>query len=276
MIFGVLLVIFMQGCSTAPKKGQAEVDSVDPHEDINRVAYNLTDRMDRVIFEPVVDAYIDYVPDEAQKSIGNFYDNLAYPNVVLNSFLQGKVKQGFTDSLRFAINSTVGLFGLFDMATDMGLEEHNEDFGQTLGVWGVDSGSYLFIPLIGPSSERDVAGVPVSMLTNVLFYAGTFVGAGVFAPLTILGAIDKRARLAGPMRVRDQAALDPYLFVREASLQQREFLVYDGNPPLDLYDEESFQDNPFDTQFKEQHAENESSGNGVLQDTDRLQATEQF
>lgn len=138
------------------------------------------------------------------------------------------------------------MLGLFDMATHMGLEKHDEDFGQTLAVWGVDSGSYLFIPILGPSSERDVVGVPVTVVTNMLFYAGIVVGAPVFVPLTVLGAIDKRARLAGPMRIRDQAALDPYLFVREASLQQREFLIYDGNPPLRLYDDELFLDNPFD------------------------------
>ena len=177
---------------------------------------------------------------------------MSYPNVALNSFLQGKVTQGASDTLRFFVNSTVGMFGLFDMATHMGLQKHDEDFGQTLGVWGVNPGSYLFIPLVGPSSERDVTNVPVGIFTNVLFYAGLVVGSYFAAPLTILGAIDKRARLIGPMRIRDEAAIDPYLFVREASLQQREFLVHDGNLPLDLYDYEHFQDNPFDKDGKKQ------------------------
>ncbi len=274
IIFGTLLIIVLQGCATVSEKDHTGIDPVDPHEDLNRVAYDFTDKIDRALFEPIVGAYVDYVPDAAQKSIGNFYDNLSYPNVALNAFLQGKIKQGFADSLRFAVNSTVGLFGLFDMATHMGLEQHNEDFGQTLGVWGVDSGSYLFIPLLGPSSERDVASVPVSMFTNVLFYVGTIAGAGVFAPLTILGAIDKRARLAGPMRIRDQAALDPYLFVREATIQQREYLVYDGNPPLDLYDDESFRDNPFDRQPEKQHRQSESSKQNEFMDTEIQQANE--
>ncbi len=203
------------------------------------------------MFEPIVNTYIDYVPDAAQRSIGNFYDNLSYPNVVLNVFLQGKVKQGFQDSLRFFVNSSIGLFGLFDMATHMGLQKHDEDFGQTLGVWGVNTGSYLFIPFLGPSSERDVSSIPVSIFTNVLFYAGLAVGSTFAAPLTVLGAIDKRARLSGPMRIRDEAALDPYLFVREASLQQREFLIHDGQLPLDLY-YEPFQDNPFEKGKKKQ------------------------
>ena len=245
----VFFIAVLQGCATPSKTGSEDVDSVDPHEEINRASYNFTDRVDRAVFEPVVNAYIDYMPNAAQRSIGNFYDNLGYPNVVLNSFLQGKVKQGFQDTLRFAINSSIGMFGLFDMATHMGLEKHDEDFGQTLGVWGVNPGSYLFIPLLGPSSQRDVTNIPFGLVTNVLFYAGLAVGTSFAAPLTILGAIDKRARLSGPMRVRDEAALDPYLFVREASMQQREFLIHDGNLPLDLY-YEPFQDNPFDTDSK--------------------------
>jgi len=250
IIVVLFCVLVLQGCSTVSKKDSIDVDPIDPHENINRKAYDFTDKVDRVLFEPVVEAYIDYVPDAAQRSIGNFYDNLGYPNVVLNAFLQGKVKQGFLDSLRFAVNSTIGMMGLFDMATHMGLEKNDEDFGQTLAVWGFDSGSYLFIPILGPSSERDVIGVPVTVVTNMLFYAGYVVGAPVFVPLTVLGAIDKRARLTGPMRIRDQAALDPYLFVREASLQQREFLIYDGDPPLKLYDDEPFLDNPFDVKDK--------------------------
>ncbi len=250
-----LCVAILQGCATTPKSSNQDVDPVDPHEEANRASYSITDRVDRVVFEPIVNVYIDYVPNAAQRSIGNFYDNLSYPNVVLNSFLQGKVKQGFQDTLRFFVNSSVGMFGLFDMATHMGMQKNDEDFGQTLGVWGVNPGSYLFIPFLGPSSERDVSSIPVSIFTNVLFYAGLAVGSTFAAPLTVLGAIDKRARLVGPMRIRDEAALDPYLFVREASLQQREFLVHDGKLPLDLY-YEPFQDNPFDKDLKNQKQKN--------------------
>lgn len=249
IIFLLFFILILQGCSTLPKEEEADldpIDQIDPHEDINRLSYNFTDSIDRNLFEPVVDVYAEYVPTAAQRSIGNFYDNLSYPNVALNALLQGKFRQGLQDSLRFIVNSTIGFFGLFDMATHMGLKKHDEDFGQTLAVWGVDTGSYLFIPILGPSSERDVVGVPVSVMTNVLFYAGYVVGAPVFVPLTVLGAVDKRTRMAGPMQIRDQAALDPYIFVREASLQQREFLIYDGNPPLELYDEEPFQNNPFE------------------------------
>src|SRR4030066_1483018 len=110
-------IVILQGCATTSKNSDPDLDPIDPHEKINRASYDFTDKVDRMVFEPVVNAYIDYVPHAAQRSIGNFYDNLSYPNVVLNSFLQGKVKQGLEDSLRFIVNSSVGLFGLFDMAT---------------------------------------------------------------------------------------------------------------------------------------------------------------
>jgi phospholipid-binding lipoprotein MlaA len=120
----------------------------------------------------------------------------------------------------------------------MGLLAHDEDFGQTLGVWGVDAKTYLFIPLLGPSSNRDAPGIPVSMLTSALFWTGVYVvGAPVTIPLGTLGVVQKRARLTGPMRLRDEAALDPYLFVRDSYLQQRKHVIYDGNPPPESYDD---------------------------------------
>ncbi|MDP1952091.1 MAG: VacJ family lipoprotein [Nitrosomonas sp.] len=231
-----LFLIVSSGCASVPTNGH-EVDEIDPYEDINRISYDITDTVDRMILEPIVDVYVEYVPNGTQRSVGNFYDNLSYPNVALNALLQGKARQGFRDSLRFVVNSTVGLLGLFDMATHMGLEKNNEDFGQTLGVWGVDASTYGFIPFYGPTSNRDVADIPVSVVTNILFYASYMVSATVFAPLTVLSAIDKRARMSGPMQIRDQAALDPYLFVREAYLQNREYLVHDGNVPPVIYDD---------------------------------------
>jgi phospholipid-binding lipoprotein MlaA len=134
------------------------------------------------------------------------------------------------------INSTIGIFGLADMAGHMGFKEHEEDFGQTLAVWGLNSGSYIFVPVYGPSSQRDIADLPVSFFTDALFYASYVISGPVMIPLVFLRVVDKRARLSGPMKIRDQSALDPYLFVREAYTQQREFLIHDGNPPTDRYD----------------------------------------
>ncbi|WP_072293033.1 VacJ family lipoprotein [Nitrosovibrio sp. Nv17] len=236
--------VSLGGCATTqPHDGNAHTDQIDPYEDINRKSYTFTDTIDRKIVAPVADAYSENVPERLQRIIGNFYDNLAYPNVILNSFLQGKVRQGFQDTLRFTVNSTIGLAGLFDMATPMGLVQHDEDFGQTLGVWGVDAKTYYFIPLLGPSSNRDVPDIPLSVVTNGLFYAGIYmISAPVTVPLTILGAVDKRARLSGPMRLRDDAAVEPYLFVRDAYLQQRKHLIYDGNPPPEAYEDPDMYD----------------------------------
>ncbi|WP_258192272.1 MlaA family lipoprotein [Nitrosospira multiformis] len=234
-----------QGSTASNDQGTDYTDPIDPFEGINRKFYTFTDVVDRKLIEPVADVYMDYVPVRVQRSVGNFYDNIQYPNVVLNDFLQGKVRQGFHDGLRFVVNSTIGIAGLFDPAASMGLTQHDEDFGQTLGVWGVDANTYLFVPLLGPSSDRDVASYPVALFTNVLFYIGTYViGAPVTVPLSVLGVIDKRARLSGPMKIRDEAALEPYLFVRDAYLQQRKHLIYDGNPPPQFYDDPAEEDLP--------------------------------
>lgn len=240
----LVCTLLATGCATTrPGESNSEAvasktaEQIDPNEKTNRKFYEFTDMVDRKVVAPVADVYVKYVPVPMQRSIGNFYDNLAYPNVILNDFLQGKVRQGVQDGLRFVVNSTVGAAGLFDVATPMGLPQHDEDFGQTLGVWGVGTGSYLFVPLIGPSTYRDAPGLPVSLFTNVLFYAGSFAGGAFTAPITVLSIIDRRARLAGPMRIRDQAALDPYLFVREGFLQQRKHLIYDGDPPPESFDE---------------------------------------
>lgn len=236
----LICVALFSGCATtrSHEKSTESFDPIDPYEKVNRKFYVFTDVVDRKIMEPISDFYIDYVPDRMQRSIGHFFDNLQYPNVILNDFLQGKVRQGFQDSLRFVVNSTIGGVGLFDMASPMGLAQHDEDFGQTLGVWGVDAKTYLFVPLLGPSSNRDISGIPVTAVTNVLFWTGIFViGAPVTVPLSFLGVVDKRARLTGPMRIRDQAALEPYLFVRDAYLQQRKHVIYDGDPPPEVYDQ---------------------------------------
>jgi phospholipid-binding lipoprotein MlaA len=236
LIIGIVLV---SGCATTrPRDTDTSFEKIDPYEKVNRKSYKVTDWLDRKIMEPVTDVYIDYVPVRIQRSVSHFYDNLSYPNVVLNVFLQGKMRQGFQDSARFLVNSTAGIAGLFDIASPLGLPQHDEDFGQTLGVWGVDANTYLFIPLLGPSSNRDIAGIPVKALTNVMFYSFLFgVGLPVTVPLGILDAIDTRARLSGPMKIRDEAAVEPYLFVRDAYLQQRKHLIYDGNMPPEAYED---------------------------------------
>jgi phospholipid-binding lipoprotein MlaA len=237
LLLGVML---FSGCATTGSNGKDanSFETHDPYENVNRKSYVFTDVIDRKILEPISDYYVRFVPNPMRRSIGHFYDNLLYPNVFVNAFLQGKMRQGAEDTLRFVVNSSVGVAGLFDVASRMGLPAHDEDFGQTLGVWGMDARTYLFIPLLGPSTDRDVSGIPFAAVVHPMFWIGWFVvGAPVTVPITVLGVIEKRARLSGPMRIRDEAALEPYLFVRDAYLQQRKHLIYDGNPPPEVYED---------------------------------------
>ena len=230
------IVFFCVSCSSVPRE-ENQANVYDPYESLNRKSYHFTDELDRRLIEPAADVYIEYVPEAIQRPVSNFYRNLSYPSVVLNSFLQGKIRQGFSDTMRFVINTTIGVGGLSDMAGHMGFEEHNEDFGQTLAVWGMDSGPYLFIPAYGPSNSRDVADIPVSVFADGLFYLAYVLSGPVIIPLAILRIIEKRASFSGPMKIRDESALDPYLFVREGYMQQREYQIYDGNPPISHYDD---------------------------------------
>ncbi|MEE8208955.1 MAG: VacJ family lipoprotein, partial [Nitrosomonadaceae bacterium] len=174
----LLFAALSTGCATVPQEDQGvtasneAASSNDPYENVNRPIYDFTETIDRNILAPVANSYIEHVPGPVRNSVGNFYDNLGYPNVILNSFLQGKMIQGVEDTLRFVFNTTIGLAGIFDVATHMGLEKHDEDFGQTLGVWGVDNTSYMYLPILGPSSNRDVLGLPVTIASNMLFIAG--------------------------------------------------------------------------------------------------------
>jgi len=216
----------------------------DPLEGVNRAFYDLNDGLDRFFFKPVAEGYVRIAPNPVRRGVTNFFDNVSYLNVILNDFLQGKLGQFFKDSGRFVVNSTLGIGGLFDPATSMGLGKHEEDLGQTFGVWGAGEGAYLVLPFFGPDSIRDVGDRATSAFLNPLFYLnGT-----VVLPLTALNAINTRANLLEASRVRDQAALDPYVFTREAWRQRREFLIYDGNPPAyeldDFLDDDTGTDEP--------------------------------
>ena len=225
------MVGLMAGCASSP-------DSMgDPFEPINRGFHAINDGLDDIIVRPVAEAYVEYMPDGMRDGVSNFFDNATYPNVILNDFLQGKFKQGLTDIGRFLVNSTVGVGGLFDIASGMGWIEHDEDLGQTLGYYGFGEVAYLELPLIGPSSVRDVPDVPVSRYTNLLFYIGE---SSITFPLGILSAIDSRSQLLDATRLRDESALDTYIFTREALRQRRIHLIYDGDPPLEEFDDTEY------------------------------------
>lgn len=227
IIITILFVLF-SGCATT----QDGINNDDPIESTNRVFFDVNETLDKHLLKPVAEAYVNVTPAPVRTGITNFFNNLGYLNVILNDFLQGKFNQGITDSLRFLYNSTFGIAGFFDVSTDIGMPANNEDFGQTLAVWGVDKGSYLYLPFFGPNTARDTTNLPVSILLNPLLY----VSSAALFPLNAVNAINTRANLLEASNIRDEAALDTYAFTREAYLQQREFLIYDGNPPLSGYD----------------------------------------
>ena len=220
-------ILASSGCATT---ATLSGDPKDPWESTNRAFYAFNDTLDGAVLEPVANLYLE-LPGGLRDSIHNFLDNAGYPGTVLNQFLQGKFESGVQGTARFVFNSTLGIGGLFDVATGMGLERHEEDFGQTLAVWGMGAGSYIHYPLLGSSSVRDTPGILVGVLTDVLTYVAVL-------PLALLDIVDTRAGLASAARIRDESAFDPYVFTREAYRQRRTFLVYDGNPPLGDFEED--------------------------------------
>jgi len=235
-----LLVFAVIGIVTVfPNTTLAADSQDDPFEVVNRPVYQANDLLDQYVGGPVSQVYIDFTPEPLRSTVSNFFDNLTYLNVVLNDFLQGKGEQGLADSGRFLINSTFGALGLFDVATPLGLKRHDEDFGQTLAVWGIGQGSYLVLPFLGPKTARDVPDIGVSAVTNILFYVSN----PVVAPVAILGFIDQRSRFDQAIQIRNELAVEPYLFTREAYIQHRDFLIYDGDPPID--DDDLFLDESF-------------------------------
>ena len=235
---GWLLITALAGCTTSQSAGSA-MSERDPIESVNRRIYRVNDLADRKIAKPVTEAYVSYTPRPLQETVSNFFDNVAYPSVILNDFLQGKWTQGLDDLGRFVVNSTFGFLGVWDVATPLGLEAHDEDFGQTLGVWGIDESIYLMLPFIGPSTVRDAPNLGVTVVTNILFYVPN----PYVIPVAILGFVDYRAGVDEAVTFRDKTAVEPYLFTREAYLQHRRFLIYDGNPPVD---KDLLFDDPFD------------------------------
>ena len=252
LVVGWSAFALLTGCATM-QSADPEVPDNDPFESVNRPIYRANDFIDRRIAKPVTEAYLSYTPQPVQNSVSNFFDNVVYPNVILNDFLQGKGTQGLEDLGRFLVNTTFGFLGVWDMATPLGLEAHDEDFGQTLGVWGMDESIYLMLPFIGPSTVRDVPNLGVSTVTNILFY----VPSPYVVPVALLGFIDLRARLNEAITFRDETAVEPYLFTREAYLQHRKFLIYDGNPPID---DDLYLGDPFDDLDVEEEPLQEDTG----------------
>lgn len=208
---------------------------VDPLESFNRSVYAFNDAVDQAVLKPAAKGYEAVVPRPFRDMVGNFFGNLGDLWTAANQMLQGKPADAFSDLSRFVVNTTFGFGGIADVASEMGLEKHDEDFGQTLGVWGVPSGPYLVLPLLGPSSFRDAPARALDMVADPLDEIGS---RGQTNNLWLTRLIDGRARLFPAERVLEGAALDKYSFTRDAWLQRRRNQVYDGNPPADYGEED--------------------------------------
>ena len=220
----VLAMALLGGCATSGNPR-------DPLEPLNRAVYGFNDGFDRAIAKPVAEGYRNIVPGVIRTGVSNFFSNLDDLWVAVNNLLQGKVRQAADDFGRVVINSSIGLLGLIDVASDAGLEKHNEDFGQTLGSWGVGSGPYLVLPFLGSSTVRDGLS-QVLVDVNADFVAQTN-HVPTRNTLYAARAISFRAGLLDAGRILEEAALDKYSFTRDAYLQRRQSLVFDGNPPRD-------------------------------------------
>ena len=201
----------------------------DPFEDLNRDIFIFNEKLDEKLLKPAAIAYRKVTPQFARSGVTNFFNNLEEIDTTINQVLQGEIKYAFNDAGRFVINTTIGLFGLIDVASKMGLERHEEDFGQTLGVWGFDSGPYIMIPFLGPSTPRDLLSRPISS-----FLSGTFAMEDDDVKITLLGidALETRERL---LDAETLIIGDKYIFVKDAYVQSREYEINNGSTEDDEF-----------------------------------------
>lgn len=227
----VLLAAALSGCATSGG------NPADPLEPFNRAMFSFNDTLDGAVIKPVAKGYRAVVPGIVRTGVSNFFANLEDVWICVNNLLQAKFEEGFQDFGRFVFNSTLGIAGIFDVASGAGFQKHNEDFGQTLGRWGVGSGPYLVLPILGPSTVRDGTALLLDTKADLVFYID---GVPVHNTLYASRAVSNRANLLDTSSILDQAALDKYSFTRDAWLQRRRSLIYDGNPPREK--EESDED----------------------------------
>jgi phospholipid-binding lipoprotein MlaA len=227
----VLVAVMAAGCAATPGR----TSGTERWEGLNRGIYKFNDTVDRAALKPVAKGYRRITPHWLRVGIGNFLGNLEYPSTAVNQFLQGKAVKGLRDTGRFLINTTFGLAGFLDVATPLGLEANDEDFGQTLAVWGVGSGPFVNLPFFGPSSVRDAPARVFDFFSDPLAYMDVPWEA-VWTKRAV-DVVHHRSELL-PLDATLQRTYDPYAFVRDAWVQQREFQIYDGNPPPETLDEE--------------------------------------
>lgn len=245
-IFTTSFVLFSVACSTTPVKETA-AQKDDAFEGFNRRIHAFNESVDNVILKPLAKGYMSVAPEAVEKGVTNFFSNIEDIGVTVNDLLQFKITQSGMDASRFIVNTTAGGLGVVDVASMIDLPKHNEDFGQTLGFWGVPSGDFLMLPFVGPSSPRDVVGMLGDALLNPFNYTFVFGGglalsAGT-AGLSGLDVTNTRANLMGTEKMINEAAgSDRYNFIKNAYQQRREYLIHDGSvdsaDDVDLFDED--------------------------------------
>jgi phospholipid-binding lipoprotein MlaA len=223
-----LCLLFVCAGLAMPIQAQDKPGVNDPFESFNRKIFNFNEAVDGAVLQPVSRAYRDKVPQTLRTGVSNFFGNLRDLWSGINSALQAKPGPAISNTGRFLINSTVGIYGIFDVATSLGIERHTEDLGQTLGRWGVSTGPYLVLPIFGPSTLRDAAGLVVDSRANLINQVNDIPERNTLFAASL---IDTRARLLSITDQVDQVALDKYTFTRDAYLQKRLNDVYDGDPP---------------------------------------------
>lgn len=246
-IFTTTCVLFSVACSTTPVKETSSSQKTDSFESWNRSIHSFNESMDSAILKPMAKGYMWAAPEFVEKGVTNFFNNIDDIGVTVNDLLQFKMAQSGMDASRFIVNTTAGGLGFVDVAEMIDLPKHNEDFGQTLGFWGIPAGDFLMLPFVGPSSPRDMVGMLGDALLNPFNYTFLFGGGiAVTAATTGASALDvtnTRANLMGTEKMINEAAgSDRYSFIKHAYEQRREYLVHDGNVPsdddVDLLDEE--------------------------------------
>lgn len=243
LLLAVFSFAILAGCATTasiPESEKSPGQRADPWENWNRKVFSFNDAVDEAVLKPVATAYKKVVPGFMRQGVTNFFGNFADLWSAVNNLLQGKFEAGASDIMRVGTNTVFGIGGLFDVASEAGIEKHHEDFGQTLGRWGVGAGPYVVLPLFGPSTLRDSAGLPLDLYASpMISVRSDEVRWGV----AVLGLINTRANLLDATNLLDDVALDRYSFVRDAYLQRRRSLVHDGDPPP-LEDEEPYVPDP--------------------------------
>ena len=262
-------LVVLGGCATYPAGHPIN----DPWENYNRAMYKFNDTVDRYALKPVAKGYRFITPNFIEKGISNFFSNIDDVTVTINDLLQGKFAQAAQDGWRFLLNSTIGLGGLFDVATPLGLEKHHEDFGQTLGKWGVAEGPYIVLPFLGPATVRSGGGRIVDFASDPLTYVSPD-----WARLSLVGGemVNQRAALLEASALLD-SAFDPYVFLRDAYVQNRRQLAYDNR-----FTEADIEENTGDTENQENSIENDlldeldslddAEASDVLDELDELDA----